>query len=260
MRALYQRAKRELGLVTGVSALANKVTDLLPALLIEQPTQSAPLPPSSYNQGHVTDTMRGRYKGPTLEGLQLKWQGVIRPVCGCHKPSSECHQGDESSCAICHGEELRTFAGSGVAEPSQGNHVSKRLSLRSKEDEMIDPAVESKRTYFSGCCGWKNLWALRMAHATDESDLSHSSDSVKMLPEFEWDSAGWELKCNTDSLANCSVVKALQKEYVGESGSFHSGGYWLRISMSAGSWSPQASRLAGITTGGVSVRSLLPIR
>ncbi|CAM6107877.1 unnamed protein product [Calypogeia fissa] len=238
VKALYQRAKREIRILTGGSALANYVVEEMPIHLVGSAKAAAGL--FSRSNKKFRSVSLERHNRSTLEGLQLVWQGTIRRQDENHIPSPEFHEEEKSSSLPTTCPEEMISMGSEISEFSQ-----KDLAAAAKGRPS--------------CFGWSKSGAHGDgSFASSEPKSFQSMDWVRTLEEFDWDSAGWELKCKADSLSNCSVVKA--PDPISEKEWFQPGGYWLRISMSAGSWSPQASRSVGITTGGVSVRSVLPIR
>jgi hypothetical protein len=238
VKALYQRAKREMVVVTGSSALANKVMDKLPVPLRGRAKEFTGIAFNGGNHLPISAFDGRKRHSSAVGGLQLTWQGKINRLYSHRETSLEYRKEEGPSSTSSKGQKAELVANQGP-ERRRRDHAAKRSV-----------------SYF----GKKFCGARSIDNEGTETKTYSSMKKERISEEYEWDSRGWELKCSTDSLSNCTVVKALASDLTSDKKVVHSGNYWLRVFMSAGSWSPQASRLAGITTGGVSVRSALSLR
>ncbi|KAL2633662.1 hypothetical protein R1flu_005141 [Riccia fluitans] len=297
VKALYQRFKRELQFKTSASILLTHTREFSSWDLRETGSSLTELRLTA--DDHIYQSLvcfsTGRYNRPEVEGLTLGWQGTIAPLSrGTHirtisHVSSENnisimdHLEKESSSSSSHEEETEIKKWNEYGGDEQ-LHVSKQTKVYMCKDASVNylsPGMEEARLdeISVGCLKpLKRLWfcaADFKGHRAEQKMRNRYSSKVVAsgsavndqggswrLDEFQWDNSDWKLRASADSLANCSVVKFSKKSgnIVNKDAACEDGEYRLRVSMSAGSWSPQASRLAGITTGGISVRSLLPSR
>lgn len=276
VKSLYQRFKRELQLKTSTTIFLSNTGDFS--------SWDLRGPENSFTELRSTGDQQifkslvcagGKYSKPVVEGLHLGWQGTINPLSsGKHTPLVE-HLGKHGSTNL--EEEAEIRAANDSKEVSKPDVLHQRKIPTCKDYDTDEPPrrkAETKGEKVVGC------YSLSLGFCADLKERwvdgkKRNRDSPRVIwrdsiprdqggscrqDEFQWDNSKWKLKGSADSLGNCSVVKLLLKDGEVEGEECEDGAHRLRVSMSAGSWSPQASREAGITTGGIAVRSLLPVR
>ncbi|KAL3694041.1 hypothetical protein R1sor_007692 [Riccia sorocarpa] len=296
VKALYQRFKRELQFKTSASISLTDAGELSAWDLRETGSSLMEFRSTAddgmYQSLVVSST--GRYNRPEVEGLTLGWQGTVAPrlsgnhvrtisqlSSGIHSPIIDLLDKDSSSSSFSHEEETE-IKKCNESRGSEQQHVLEQAKVSLCKDASVmyvsgGMAETRLEKPFGFLRPLRNIWfcADLKAHRADEesgnrcsSKVTFSGSAVSIsdpgessgLEEFRWDTSDWKLRASAQSLANCSVVRFSKKNCNVDGDALEDEPYRLRVSMSAGSWSPQASRLAGITTGGIAVRSLLPVR